>query len=146
GEAAAVHGPAAEDEPRTDTAADADEHDVAVRLAEAVLGERGGVGVVGDEHGQPGGGLEDLLQGELGPAEVGGGEHGAGEVDDAGRADADAEDGLLGGRDEFGDEVQHDGGDLGPGGAVGRDLAVGEDVAVDVEHGPAEDARVGEVG
>ena len=50
GEAAAEERDAAEQQAGTDTVADLDEHHVAVGVAEAVLGERGDVGVVGDEH------------------------------------------------------------------------------------------------
>ena len=50
GEAAAEERGAAEQQAGADTVADLDEHHVAERVAEAVLGERGGVRVVGDEH------------------------------------------------------------------------------------------------
>src|SRR5690606_26021270 len=127
-----VDGGSAEDQAGADTAADADDHEVADRVAEAVLGEGGGVGVVGHEHGQLGRGLEDALQREVGPPEVGGGEHGAGEVDDAGRADAYTEDGEFGGGREVAHQLHEDRGDLWPLCPVGRELHAGDDLAVDV--------------
>ena len=91
--AVAVEEHALEDEPGTDTEADAQDQEAAVGgAAVGVLGQRGDVGVVGDVH-RDAGGASDLA-GQVGavPAEVGGVEHGAAVVDDARRADADAED------------------------------------------------------
>jgi hypothetical protein len=62
------------------------------RSAEGVLGEHGGVGVVGDEHRQRHLGAQSAFEVDALPAEVRRREHDAAVVHDAGAADADAED------------------------------------------------------
>ena len=73
---------------------------VAVGVAEAVLGEGGGVGVVRDDDRNAEAGREDALQVLTTPAEVGGGEDDSREVDDAGGADPEPQDGPGGLGDE----------------------------------------------
>ena len=85
-----------------DALADLDEQEVlAGGVAVGELGQGGHVGVVGHVHGQAQGALEVTGQGHVVPAEVGRlGDHTVG-VDHAGAADADAQDGAVGGGDEL---------------------------------------------
>ena len=81
----------------TDALGDAHEQDVS-RFAgdEGQLTEGGGVGVVGDAHGQPEGGGQLRAEGDVVEAEVGGADDDAVGVDDAGRGHADPEQGAVG--------------------------------------------------
>src|SRR5690606_1118961 len=85
------------------------------------------------------------LEGHRRPSEVGGGENRAGEVDDAGRADAHTEDGARREADELPDEVDDLRGGLGAGRAGERDLSALDDGPVEVEEGAAEQRVVAQV-
>src|SRR5690606_26887893 len=79
-------------QPAADAVAERDEQQAGVVAGtEGALGCGGQVGVVGDVGGQPGCRADPSGEVEIGPAKVGRLEDHAGVVDDAGRADADAE-------------------------------------------------------
>jgi D-alanyl-D-alanine carboxypeptidase len=135
-----------EDDAGADALPDLDAQEAAVGvLTQAELGEGGGVGVVGDVHGGGELGGEAGSQVEAVPAEVGGLEHGAGRVDDAGAAHADAEERPVGGGGEIGGEGEGDldGGGAGPAVALGG--APVEDLACEVDQGGPEALVVAEV-
>ena len=83
---------AVDHDPRTDTGADRDHHAAAGSLAVRELGERPGVGVVGDVHGDVEVGREQRGQRQVVPAAVRGLHDATVVVDDAGRRDPDADD------------------------------------------------------
>ncbi|CAI7637260.1 unnamed protein product, partial [Penicillium discolor] len=145
-ETAAEERLAAGDEPGTHAAADLDQHEVGFRLAERVLREHGGVGVVARQHGEVELGAELGLQREVGPAEVGRAEDEAVRAHDTRGADADAEHRLRGDLDEGLREAAE--GVVG-GIAVGRrgtrNLTPLQHVAVEAEHGALEGGRTGQV-
>ena len=76
---------------------------------------------------------------------MGGGVDDAARADDAGGADADAEQGRGGGADDLVDEVEHRVDDGLAGVVADRALGADEDVAVEVEHGGAQHLVGGEV-
>ena len=82
---------------------------------------------------------------DVGPAEVGCGAHHPERVDDAGRADADAEHRGLGAREEPADEVGHERHGRVAGGAVEGDLGTRHDAAVEVDDRAEEALVLGEV-
>ena len=92
-----------------DTGADPEHHQAAVAgLAEGVLAEDGGVGVVGDEDREAEAPRARLVaSGVSVQAEVGRVDDGAVGVDDTGAADADAEHRAVGHRDQLGGEPVH---------------------------------------
>ena len=90
-----------------------------------------------DQHREAGGLGDQGLQGHVGPAEVGGGAHGAVAVDEAGGADADAEHGVGGAGDGGEHQLDDDRGvDAAALGGVdgGGALLAHDDLAGDVEH------------
>ena len=99
---------AAADDAAAHAPADLDEHHVLARGGGAQLRLGGRRGVVGDEHGQVGGLVDEVAQRDVGPAEVGGGAHPSLAVDDARGADADSEHRVRGGGDDRADEVDDD--------------------------------------
>ena len=145
GEAAAVDECAGDEQPGTDAVSDRDEHHVACGVSVAVLGEHGDVRVVRDDHRKSGARLQALLEVLVDPAEVRRGEYGSGEVDDTGRADADAEDGSGRERDEPVDERDDLRGRLVAGRCFERDLRAFEDGAVEVEDRATEGGVLAEV-
>ena len=101
---------ALEHQPGADTGADPEHHQPAVAgVAERVLAEDGGVGVVGHEDREVEGRAQPGGQRGAVPAEVGGVDDDAGGVDDAGAADADAEHRPVGRVDELADQVVQQG-------------------------------------
>ncbi|GMA26629.1 hypothetical protein GCM10025864_43880 [Luteimicrobium album] len=128
------------------TLADRDDQEpVAVGAAEGVLAERGDVGVVRDVHrkAQP---LRQL-RGERHPvpAAVGGLDHDAVRVDDAGRADADADDGLGRRCEQEADEAREEVDHVGAGPALDGELLPVDEVTGQGRDRAVHHGAVGEV-
>jgi hypothetical protein len=145
-EAVAHHQVAVEHQTGADTLADLDEEEAALGgPTQPELAERGGVGVVGHVDrdaqglGQDGGQLDAL------PPEVGGLEDDAGGIDDARAADADAEEGPVGGVGEIDAQLggQVEGGVAPP--AVPLRRPAVEHLAAEVDQGGSEAGVVAQV-
>ena len=144
--AVAVQQGALEHQPGAHTGADPDQHQPAVTgVAEGVLAEHGGVGVVRHEDRDVERRPQPLGQRRAVPAEVGRVHDHAGGVHDAGCADADAEHRPGGGVDQLPDDGvdQRDG--VLAAATLQRPAAPLLDVAGEVEQGPRDDPVGGEV-
>ena len=135
-----------EDEPGADALVDADADQVRRRaLAEHQLGERRGVGVVDDLDGQGELGAELGGQRHVRPPEVGGGDDDAGGVDDARAGDADAEQRPVGVGDQLAADPAHQCHGCPSRLALALVGAPDDDLAGEVDDGPDEPRRLGEV-
>jgi len=111
----------------------------------AVLGQHGDVRVVAHVHRQRELLGEHGLQRHSAPSEVRGGAHDPERVDDAGRADADAEDRCRGPVDQSPHERRHERDGRLAGRAVACDLEARDDGAVEVDDRAEEAVVLGEV-
>ena len=137
---------ALEHQPGADTGADPDQHQPAVAgVAEGVLAEDGGVGVVGHEDRDVERRPQPLGQRRAVPAEVGRVDDHAGGVHDTRRTDADAEHRPGGRVDQLADEVVDQVDGVLAAAALERPAAPLLDVAGQVEQGARDDAVGGEV-
>ena len=126
----------------TDALGDAHEQDVS-RFAgdECQLTEGGGVGVVGNPHGQPEGGGQLWTEGDVVEAEVRGAHDDAVGVDDAGRCHADTEQGAVSLTGQLAGDLDGRRGEALAGQLLPRTLAkaptaTGDDLARQVDDGP----------
>ena len=138
--AVAVQQGALEHQPGAHTGADPDQHQPAVAgVAERVLAEHGGVGVVRHEDRHVERRPQSVGQRGAVPAEVGRVHDHAGGVHDTGGADADAEHRPGGGVDQLADQLVDEGDGVLAAAAVERPAAPLLDVAGEVEQRPGHD-------
>ena len=144
--AVAVQQGALQDQPGTDTGADPDQHQAAVAgVAERVLAEDGGVGVVRHEDREAERRPQPLGQGRSVPAEVGRVHDHTRGIHDTWGADADAEHRSGGGVDQFADDGVDEGDGVLAAAALERLTASLLHVTGEVEQRPGDDLVGGEV-
>ena len=108
---------------------------------EGELTERRCVGVVGNAHGQPEGDGQLWSEGDVIEVEMGGADHDAVRVDDAGRGNADPEQGAVGRSGQLAGDLDGRRGEALAGQLLPRTLAkaptaTGDDLARQVDDGP----------
>ena len=129
----------------TDSVADLDQHEVVIDSPEAVLGKHSRIGIVGHQDGQCRVLLESFPQRKAVPAEVGSAAHHTVEVDDARRADADAEDRGGGQGDDRVEQRDDESDSILTGCCAAIDLCALPHIPVKAENCTVKDAVVREV-